>query len=536
MTHGMIVAPQPEAVEAGAVALRGGGNIVDAAIACAFVQGVVDPQMTGIAGFGSMQLYLPGRGVHTFLDFHGTVPAAATPEMWVDLIEGETRDGFGFILEGRVNEAGYQSITVPGSLKAYHEAHTSYGAMAWADVLAPAIAYAEEGFTVRPHVYDEWIDQDAAAGRVDMVDRLRLTETGRRIYFREDGTLKRPGDIVRNPDMARTLRRIAEAGADIFYTGEIAQAIDADMRLHGGLISAQDLADYRTTRNEPLWGEYRGHRIATNQPPGGGVMLIEMLNILESFDLASLGHNAPEYIRVVAEAMKLATIDKDAHVGDPKFREVPLDRLCDKGYAAALAGRIERGEKAHVERMEGATESPNTTHVSVVDREGNAVAMTHSLGSSSGAITEGLGFMYNNCMGVFDPRPGRTGSLEPGKSRFTAMCPSLVFDEGGLMLNLGAPGGTNITMGVLQAILNVIDFGMSMSDAVSVPRFSATSDAIGVSNRVPRYVTAALEAEGYEVASNHESYAFARVHGIRVDGGRWTGGADPAADGMALEV
>ena len=254
-------------------------------------------------------------------------------------------------------------------------------------------------------------------------------------------------------------------------------------------------------------------------------MLIEMLNLLESFDLASLGHNAPEYIRVVAEAMKLATIDKDAHVGDPKFREVPLDRLCDKGYAAALAGRIERGEKAHVERMEGATESPNTTHVSVVDREGNAVAMTHSLGSSSGAITEGLGFMYNNCMGVFDPRPGRTGSLEPGKSRFTAMCPSLVFDEGGLMLNLGAPGGTNITMGVLQAILNVIDFGMSMSDAVSVPRFSATSDAIGVSNRVPRYVTAALEAEGYEVARNHESYAFARVHGIRVDGGRWTGGA-----------
>ena len=536
MTHGMIVAPQPEAVEAGAVALREGGNIVDAAIVCALVQGVVDPQMAGIAGFGSMQLYLPGRGVHAFLDFHGTVPAAATPDMWAGLIEGETRDGFGFILEDRVNEAGYQSVTVPGSLKAYHEAQTAYGTMAWADVLAPAIAYAEDGFAVRPHVYETWIEEDSVFGRVDMVDRLRLTETGRRIYFRADGTLKRPGEIVRNPDMARTLRRIAEAGAQVFYEGDIAREIDADMRANGGLLSARDLADYRTTRNEPLWGEYRRHRIATNQPPGGGVMLIEMLNILESFDLAGLGHNTPEYIRVVAEAMKRATIDKDAHVGDPRFRDVPLERLCDKGYAKDLAGRIERGEKAHVERLQDGAESPNTTHLSAVDEAGNAVAMTHSLGSSSGAITEGLGFMYNNCMGVFDPRPGRTGSIEPGKSRFTAMCPTLVFDEGGLVLNLGAPGGTNITMGVMQAILNVIDFGMSMSDAVAVPRFSATSDVIGVSNRIPRFVTAALEDQGYAVARSPQSYAFARVHGIRIADGRWTGGADPAADGMALAV
>ena len=536
MTHGMIVAPQPEAVEAGAVALKEGGNIIDAAITCALVQGVVDPQMVGIAGFGSMQLYLPGRGVHDFIDFHGTVPAAATPEMWLDLIEGEARDGFGFILKGRINESGYQSITVPGSLKAYYEAQTAYGTKAWADVVAPAIAYAQDGFPVRPHVYSTWIQDESAFGRVDVVDKLRQTDSGRRIYFHEDGELRRPGDIVRNPDMARTLRRIAEAGADIFYHGDIAQEIDADMKRNGGLLSAADLVNYKTTRLEPLWGEYRGYRIATNQPPGGGVLVVEMLNILENFDLGALAHNTPEYIRVVAEAMKYATVDKEAHVGDPNFREVPLERLCDKGYAKDLAARIERGEKAHVERMEAATESPNTTHISAVDEEGNAVSMTHSLGAVSGVITEGLGFMYNNCMSVFDPRPGRTGSIAPGKSRFTAMCPTLVFKNGDLVLNLGAPGATHITMAVMQVILNVIDFGMSMSDAVAAPRFSATGDTIDVSNRIPRYVTAALEEKGYGIARSYLSYAFARVHGIKVEDGIWSGGADPSADGMALAV
>ena len=213
-----------------------------------------------------------------------------------------------------------------------------------------------------------------------------------------------------------------------------------------------------------------------------------------------------------------------------------LDRLCDKGYAKGLAQRIRRGEKAHVERLGAAAESPGTTHVSAVDEAGNAVSMTHSLGGSSGVITDGLGFMYNNCMGVFDPRPGRTGSIAPGKSRFTAMSPTFVFDGDDLVLNLGAPGGTHITMGVMQVIVNIIDFGMSMPDAVAAPRCSATSDLIDVSNRIPRFVTSVLEEQGYEVARSHASYAFARVHGIKIDDGRWRGGADPAADGVALSV
>lgn len=533
MTHGMIVAPQPEAVEAGAEALRRGGNAVDAAITCALVQGVVDPLMTGIAGFGSLQLYLPGRGVHTFIDFHGRAPAATRPDMWAHLIEGETRDGFGFILRGRVNDVGYQSVTVPGSLRAYWEAQTEFGTLPWADVVRPAIEQAEAGFVVRPHVYEFWTRPDGF-GRVDTIDRLRHTPPGRRIYFDERGELRGRGARIRNPDMAHALRRIAARGADVFYTGEIAHEIAEDMRRQGGLLTLEDLQRYKTTRVAPLWGDYRAYRLATNRPPGGGVMLVEMLNVLEHFDLRALGHNSPSYIRVVAEAMKRATRDKDLHVGDPDFVAVPLDRLTDKGYAAELAEAIRRGEVARVERL--GSEPASTTHVSAIDADGNAVSMTHSLGMPSGVITEGLGFMYNGCMGVFDPRPGRAGSLAPGKGRFSSICPTIVFRDGAPHVVIGAPGGTQIAMGVLQVLVNTLDFGMPIVEAVVAPRFSATSDSIDVANRIPTFVTRELEAAGYPVVRNYLSYAFAAVHAIRIDGGRWTGGADPSHDGMALAV
>ena len=535
MAGGMIVTPQPEAVEAGAVVLRDGGNAVDAAIACALVQGVVDPQMTSVAGFGSMQLYLPQAGVHTCIDFHGRAPAAATPEMWADQIVGEVRDGFGFILRDRSNDVGYQAVTVPGSLKAYSEAQTQYGTMPWADVVAPAIAHAEAGFVVRPYVYAFWVRRDGS-GRVDSDDRLRYSETGRRIYFDANGELHRPGARVHNPDLVRTLRRIAEHGADLFYSGAIAAEIVADMEAHGGLLSAADLANYRTTPTDPLWGEYRGTRIATNQPPGGGLMLIQMLNILENFDLRSLGHNSPEYLRVLCETMKRATTDKDAHISDPAFVDVPVEHLADKGYARELAAAIERREVAHVERLQYAAESVNTTHVSVIDAAGNAVSMTHSLGMPSGVISEGLGFMYNGCMGVFDPRPGRADSIAPGKSRYSNVCPAILFRDDRPFMVTGAPGGAYIPVGVLQSILNVIDFDMSMADAVAAPRVSATSDVIEVSNRIPTYVTAELEGLGYQVLRSHLSYAFSAVHAIKIEDGRLEGGADPMEDGMALAV
>lgn len=535
MKHGIICAPQPEAVDVGAMTLRAGGNAVDAAIACALTQGVVDPLMCGIAGFGSIQLYLPDRGVHGLIDFHGKAPAATRPDMWEHLIEGETRDGFGFILKRRVNDLGYQAVTVPGSLKAYHEAQTQYGRLPWAEIVAPAIAVARNGWVVRPHVA-YWWSQEAQLGRTDNADRLRFTPSGRALYCRPDGSPKRIGDTVRNPDLANTLETIARDGADSFYNGAIAAAIAGDMRANGGLLSAADLRDYRTIWRDPLWGSYRGKRIATNHPPGGGIMLVQMLNMLENFDLAAIGHNTPEYVRVVAEAMKRATIDKDAFVGDPAYVDVPIPRLTDKDYAAAQAAEIRSGIKANVPRMQSPPEPRDTTHISVADIDGNIVSMTHTLGMPSGVITPGLGFMYNGAMAVFDPRPGRAGSLAPGKGRFSSLCPSILFEGNDPFMVIGAPGGTNIAMGVLQGILNMIDHGMSPVEAVSAPRLSATSNRIDVTNRMSRLITDDVAAMGYEIVRNPMSYAIAAVHALLKRDGKWVGAADPGHDGMAVSV
>jgi gamma-glutamyltranspeptidase/glutathione hydrolase len=217
---------------------------------------------------------------------------------------------------------------------------------------------------------------------------------------------------------------------------------------------------------------------------------------------------------------------------------VPLDRLTSRAYAAELARRIRRGDKADVKRLgqPAAAESKNTTQVSVVDEAGNCVTMTHTLGAPSGVITERLGFMYNGCMNVFDPRPGRPGSLAPGKSRFSAMAPSIVFRDGAPRIVIGAPGGTYISLAIAQGIVNVIDFGMSMLEAVAAPRFAATGNIIDVSNRIPRFVTDAVAAQGYTIARSCESYAFAGLHAIEMSDGKWSGGADPQRDGMALEV
>lgn len=533
---GMIAAPQPEAAEAGALIMQAGGNAVDAAIACALVQTVVDPLMCGIAGFGSMAIYAPDKKVHEYIDFHAPAPLASTPDMWASLLEGETRDGFGFILKGRINDIGYKSICVPAALKAYEEAHRKYGRLPWGQIVEPAIRNAYDGWFVRPAVYSFW-NEDAQLGRTANHERITHSPSARALYCRSDGTPKKIGDWVHNTDYARTLELIAKDGADTFYTGNIADRIVSDMRKNGALITHADIEQYRPTQSPPLEGSYRGYRVTTNQPPGGGVMLLEMLNMLEAFDLGSIGHNTTDYLCTLSEVMKRATTDKDRFVGDPRFVDIPLDRLISKAYARDLAAAIRSGEKASVPRLGDTTPvSRDTTHISVVDRDGNCVSMTHSLGMPSGVITEGLGFMYNGCMAVFDPRPGRAGSIAPGKARFSAMCPSILFKNDNPYLVIGAPGGTQIVMGVLQAILNVIDFGMTMQEAVSAPRFSSTSNAIDIANRIPRYIAREVEARGYSVIRNPMTFTIAYVHGIRIVDGRLDGGADPARDGVAMRV
>jgi gamma-glutamyltranspeptidase / glutathione hydrolase len=366
--------------------------------------------------------------------------------------------------------------------------------------------------------------------------RCGRTPAARALYCWPDCTPKRVGDRVVNRDYGQTLRAIAKGGAEVFYSGEIAQAIAEDMKKNDALLSIEDLKAWKTVRNEPLWGDYRGYRVSTNQPPGGGVMLIEMLNILENFDVGALEHGSTEHLRIVAEAMKRATIDKDARVGDPKFVTVPVAELTSKAYAKSMAADIARGEKASVTRFNSGAVSKDTTHISVLDKDGNCFTMTHSLGMPSGVITPGLGFMYNGCMGVFDPRPGRAGSIAPGKARFSSVVPSILFKDGKPHLIIGAPGATQIAMGVLHVILNALDFDMTMVEAVSAPRFSATSDAIDISNRIQGRVERELQSLGYPVVRSPYGFGFAAVHGIRIHEDGLDGGADPGHDGVVIAV
>ncbi|MFQ6185944.1 gamma-glutamyltransferase [Sinorhizobium meliloti] len=533
--NAMISAPQPQAVEAGAEVLKIGGNAVDAAIACAFVQTVVDPSMCGIAGFGSFGIYLPQIDHHGYIDFHAPAPLATRPDMWAGLIESEARDGFGFFLKGRVNEVGYESVAVPATLRALEFAHKRFGTLPWDVLIEPAIYWADNGWTVRRHVYEFWTEP-SILGRISGAERLAATAASRALFCRPDGKPKEVGETVVNRDYAEVLRQIAKHGAQIFYNGEIADRIAEDFAQNGGLLTRKDLEIYQPKERLPVWSDYRGWKVSTNHPPGGGVMYAQMLNVLEHFDLRELGHNTPEYIAVVAETMKRATSDKERFIVDPDFIPVPIDRLLSKELAKDRAKAIAGGEIAHVTRFDASIPTKNTTHLSVVDANGGCVSMTHSLGAPSGVVTDGLGFQYNGCMGIFDPRPGRPGSLAPGKARFSSMCPSIIFKDGTPELVIGAPGATQIAMGVLQVTLNSLDFGMTMTEAVSAPRFAATSDIIDISQRIPYGTQQALEAKGYEVARSPHPFGFSGVHAIRISNGALDGGADPWLDGMALGV
>jgi gamma-glutamyltranspeptidase/glutathione hydrolase len=544
MTHGIVCAAQPEAVEAGALVLERGGNAVDAAVACALAQGVVDPLMTGLGGVGSAIVHVPGHGGLENLNFLGRAPGAAREDMWADRIVGETGDGFGFVLEGRENSLGHQAVMTPGNLAGYWTMHAAHGQLAWAEVCAPAIEAAEEGWMVRPHVYAYATQDEAAQGRVPNEEILGFTQTGRALYLDPDprhaggGRMKRLGSLIRNPDLAESLRLVAARGVDALYRGPLGERIVDDMRRHGGLITMQDLAAYRVIPQPALKARYRGHTIASNQPGGSGVQVAQTLKILEQFDLGALGHGTPEHLRTVAEAIAFAYADKRAHVGDPEHVDVPLDVLTSSGRAADYARRIERGEQATLARLDSLDEPPETSHVCTLDEHGNAVSMTHTLGAPSGVIAPGTGFILNGCMGIFDPRPGHATSIAPGKAYTSSMSPSIVFDdEGALRLVLGAPGATYIPQAIAQVISNVLDFGMPVLDAVVAPRIAVTrSQTIDVSNRIPRFVTRELEARGYSIKRSYLSYAFAGVHAVEVVGGRWRGGADPGRDGMALAV
>jgi len=510
----IVVAPQPQAAEIALDVMRRGGNAVDAAVTCAFVQGVLDPQMCGIGGCGVMLVHHP-RGEDALLEFYSTAGARAREDMWEKRFIREAADRYGYVLEGWVNDVGYQSVGVPGTVAGLHEALGRFGTIGWADAIAPAIPLARDGFPVTGYMHGYWTT-DYGPDVVRNHLRIQATPAARAIYT-HDGELYALGERFVQADLAHTLERLAREGAADFYRGAIAAEIAKDFEANGGFVTAEDLAAYTVNVTEPLRGTYRGLRVVAAGAPAGGLTLLQMLNYLEGFDLSVAGWPSTAAARRLVEAMGWAVADRELHVADPRFTDVPTGRLADKAYAAAA--------RAH--------DRQDTTHVCVVDDAGMAVSLTHTLGSASGVVTPGLGFGYNDYMNCFDPRPGRPNSVRPGKTRVTMMTPTMVFDEGGLRICVGAPGGTKIVTGILQVIVNVLDHGMTPVEAVSAPRVDFQGDVVQAEARIPVAVTRGLEALGYPVnrrTLNYDSY-FSRPQVIVARGGKLTGASDPRKDG-----
>jgi gamma-glutamyltranspeptidase/glutathione hydrolase len=534
IARAMIVAPQPEAAEAGGAVLASGGSALDALLACAFTQGVVDPLMCGIGGLGVLQLHDPRSGETTVLDGLSTCPGACTPTMWEAAYQRDAADGYGYILANRANEIGHSAVTTPGILRLFALAHARWGRLAWESLFGPAIDFAESGWIIRPHVHTMMTANEAAYGRLDFTQKLALTTEGAALYLRPDGTPKRPGEAVRNPALAATLRDLARDGVESFYTGPLAGRIVAEMQAHGGLLSAADLAGFRVSESAPLLIPYRGYTVSLPAPPSGGIVIAQMLRILAQFDLVGMGHNSPAYIRTLAAAMRIALADREAHIGDPALQPPPLDWLLGDPYVAECAARIRAGTALPMPALTATAK--DTTTISCIDADGMVASLTHTLGVPSGVIVPGTGFMLNGAMNWYDPRPGRAGSIAPGKKRFSSMAPTIVFHEGRPVATLGAPGGAWIGIALLQTLVNMLDFGMGMQEAVQAPRFAATGPAIDISNRIPRAVECALVAQGETVRRAFHSYPFAAPHGISRWDGALEGGADPQRDGMAVGI
>jgi gamma-glutamyltranspeptidase/glutathione hydrolase len=514
----MIVCPQPKAAEAGRDVLRAGGNAVDAAVTTALVQGVIDPMMCGIGGSGVMLVHLAAEGRQEVIEFYARAGSGVREDQWEHLFLREASDRYGYVLEGWVNDCGYQSVGVPGTVAGLAEALRRHGTISWADAIAPGLEAARRGMEVTGNVRSFWTTDygpDVAAS----VARIQWTAEAGRIYTR-DGQLYELGEVIANPDLVRTYERLAAAGPEDFYRGEIAATIAADFAANAGLISREDLAGYAPRVVAPVSGSYRGRRLVVPGPPAGGMTLLMMLNYLEGIDLRGCGWPSPEAARHRVDAMGWAMAERDEHLADPLFATVPVAALTAKEYAAAARG-------AH--------DSPTTTHVCVVDAAGNAVSMTHTLGSSSGVVTPGLGFNYNNYLNCFDPRPGRVNSLAPGKTRVTMMAPTIVMAaDGRPELVLGAPGGTRIVNGVLQTLLNLIDHGMTPLEAVAAPRVDFQGETVQAEQRITSDVVEALRAGGYQVdrrPSSYEGY-FSRVQLIQAAAdGTLRGASDPRGDG-----
>jgi len=509
---GLVASAHPLASEAGAEMLRAGGNAIDAAVAAAFAIAVAEPNSNGLGGEGMMIIYLARGRKAVAIDYRSAAPAGA-------------------VFDGRVPDAGPASAAVPGTVAGLCLALEKYGTLPLSRVLEPAIALAADGFAVSPSLAGIILDNFEALAQEEGLARV----------FCPDGLPLEAGDTLRNPALAASLRLIAWEGRDVFYRGELAERIAADMRTRGGFITADDLAGYRAVEREPVRGTYRGHRLISAPPPVGGLAVVEALQILERFDLGRLAPLSPERVHLMAEAMKRAMVDWRAFVGDPGFVAVPAAGLLAPSYARARAAEI-RADRISEKIAPGDPakgQSPSTTSLAVVDQDGNMVALTQTISDFFGAkvMVAGTGIILNNEMGNFSAQG--VNSLAPGKRMRTTIAPTIVLKGKKPFAALGTPGAARILTTMPLLVSNLVDYGLGIQAAIEAPRFFPADRELLVEPRLPEATVLALEKLGYTVTPRGEfDLYFGGAQGVVIDPRTKlrTGGADPRRDGAVVGV
>ena len=523
-SRGMVVTNHPLASAAGAEMLLAGGNAIDAAIASLFALTVVEPMMVGVLGGGVAHIRL-ADGTHVVLDGLSTAPGAARPDMYETVSDElpnyrETK--------GRKNAVGPLAIAVPGALLGWCTALERFGSFPLADVMAPAIRLAERGFVATPYLQDCTADTAADIARDPGLARL----------FLPDGAPITAGTRLVQGEYADSLREIARSGPSALYSGPLGAALAAHLRAGGGILDAADLAAYRIAERAPIRGTYRGFEILGPPPPASsGVHVVQMLNVLEGFDVGAMGFGSADALHLVAEALRLGFADRAAATADPAFVRVRVDRLTSKDYAAERRASLDMRRTRRWTAGVTGGESANTTHLTVADDRGNVVASTQTINGLFGACVQvpGTGMIANNYMLNFDPHPGHALSIAPGKRCFTSMAPMMALRDGRIAFALGLPGGLRIFPSAFQAILNLVDHGMTLQEAVEAPRIWTEGGVLEIEDAIPDSVAAELRARGHEVVRSRRIAGGMNAIGFGADG-MLTGAACWRADGTPVAV
>jgi gamma-glutamyltranspeptidase / glutathione hydrolase len=520
--RGMVVTNHPLASAAGAEMLAAGGNAIDAAIAAFFTLTVVEPMMVGILGGGMAHIRL-ADGSHKVIDGQSTAPLATNPTIFTP--DPQAAPGTMDTI-GRKNALGPSSVAAPGNLKGWCEALARFGSFSLADVMEPAIRHASRGFRVTGYLHE--CVSDCAA---DMALDAEIA----RLYLPGGAPIAAGARLVTS-DYAETLRSIAREGPDLLYTGALGGIYTDHMAKAGGYITRDDLTAFRTIDREALRGTYRGFEIVGPPPPSSGPLhIIQMLNILEGYDIGALGFASADTLHLLAEVLKIAFADRAAATADPAFVKVPVGKLLSKSYAAE---RRERIDMAHAQAWSADVapgEGAHTTHSTVADGMGNIVASTQTINSLFGAryIVPGTGMIPNNYMYVFTPHPGRANSIAPGKRITSSMSPVIALRDGKPRYALGLPGGLRIFPSVMQALSNLIDHGMNVQEAVEAPRIWTQGFGVEVENSVPSDILAALRDRGHDIAT--AGNVGGGMSAIQFDAdGTMTGAACWRADGTPI--